>query len=130
MALADTSFFIDLLNGEPGAKEKLDELIELGEPLWVPAIALHELYYGAYLHANAEEEEQRIRELERALPPVGFSPGAARIAGDLEARQERRGDRTGRADLQIAAIALHRSEPLIARDGDYDGIDGLRVEEY
>lgn len=130
MALADTTFFIDLMAQTHGAVAKLDELVELGEPLWVPSIALHELYYGANQHARADRETDRIRELERALPPVGFPPAAARIAGRIEARMQADGERPGRADVQIAATALARGEAVVTRDERFEAIDGLELERY
>lgn len=130
MALADTTFFIDLMAETDGAVAKLDELIELGEPLWVPSIALHELYDSAHLHTKADRETDRIRELERALPPVGFTPDAARIAGRIEAEMQADGERPDRADIQIAATALARGEAVVTRDERFEAIEGLQVERY
>lgn len=130
MVLADTAFFIDLLVEEDEAVAKLDQLIEIGEPIWIPSIALHELYYGAHLHAEAERERDRIRELERAIPPVPFDAEAARAAGRIEATEEQAGRAPGRADVQIAATALSRGEPVLTRDAWFETVDGLRVETY
>lgn len=130
MALVDTSFIIDLLDDDPDAVGKLDELIEIGESLWVPAIALHELYYGAYLHDEPEEEVARIRELEEALLPIVFSSQAAQLAGRIEANMEAEGQRPGRADVQIAASAIEKGQALVSGDGRFAEIEGLRVESY
>lgn len=130
VAIADTTFLIDLLLGDDGAVDRLDRMIEIGEPLWIPSIALHELYYGAHLHAEADRETARIREMERALPPVGFPAEAARIAGRVEASMAGDGNRPGRADVQIAATALARGDAVVSRDERFGEIDGLRVESY
>lgn len=130
VAIADTSFLIDLLIDRGEAAGKLDELIEIGEPLWVPAISLHELYYGAGLHEASEREHERVRRLEQALPPVPFTAEAARLAGRIEAEMERVGDRPSRADVQIASIALARGEALVTADGGFEHIEGLSLESY
>lgn len=130
MALADTSFLVDLLAGDEGALAKLDQLIQIGEPLWVPAIALHELYDGAGLHQEAEREVERIRKLEGALPPVAFTADAARSAGRIEAAMEQEGRRPSRADVQIAATAIARGEPLVTADHGFEEIEGLQLEAY
>lgn len=130
MAVADTSFLIDVLADDPGAVAKLDELIEIGEPLWTPAIALHELVYGAHLHEESQREVRRVRELAEALPPVAFTADAARIAGRIEAEMEADGDRPGRADVQIAATAIARGDAVLTRDERLAAIDELRVESY
>lgn len=130
MALADTTFLIDLLADEPDAVAKLDQLIETGEPLWTPTITLHELYYGARLHEQHERETDRIQELEAALPPVDFTAKAARLSGKNEARMEKEGHPPGRADVQIAGIALSRGEAVVTRDARFADIQGLLVEGY
>lgn len=130
MAVADTSFFVDLLADEAGAVNKLDELVEVGEPLWTPTIALHELFYGARLHEHSEREVERIREVQAALPPLEFTAEAARIAGRLEAEMEKDGARPGRADVQIAATALAHGDAVLTRDARFEAIEGLRVERY
>lgn len=130
MTLADTAFFIDLMLDDEGAVAMLDHLIEIGEPLWVPAITLHELYYGANLHENVDSEVARVRRIERAIPPVAFTAEAARIAGRVEAEMERAGQRPGRADVQIAAMGLARGEAVLTRDARFDAVDGLQVRAY
>lgn len=130
MAIADTNFLIDVLAGDGAAMALLDRLIEIGEPIWTPAIALHELYYGARLHADPKRETARVRELEQALPPVAFTGEAARVAGRIEAMGEQEGVRPGRADTQIAAIALSRGEPVVTAEEWFDTVDGLPVKRY
>ncbi len=130
MAVADTTFLIDLLADDEGATSKLDELITTGEPLWTPSIALHELYYGARLHARHERETQRIQELEAALPPMPFTAKAAHLSGQHEAAMERDGNPPGRADIQIAGIALARGDPVVTRDARFTDVEGLQVDPY
>lgn len=130
MAVADTTFVIDLLVGDEGALRKLDELVARSEALWLPAVALHELEYGASLHRDAARERQRIRELEAAMPVVPFDAAQARIAGEMEAALELAGKRPGRVDVQVAALGRLRGEPVLTRDRRFPKADGVRVENY
>lgn len=130
MVVADTAFLIDVLVGEPEALDTLDGFVASREPVWIPAPTLHELYYGAGLHHDPEEEEERIAELEDAMPPLPFTPEAARRAGTLEARLERDGERPNRVDVQIAAVALEEGEPVVTRDQGFPAPRELDLETY
>lgn len=130
MVVADTSFLIDVLAGRATAREKLDDLLERQQPVWIPAPALHELYYGARLHRKSAAERKRVEELERAMPPISFDAAAGKLAGILEAELELEGKRPGRVDIQIAAIALVRGEAVVTGEKRFPGPKGLPVERY
>ncbi|MBW3583817.1 MAG: PIN domain-containing protein [Euryarchaeota archaeon] len=130
MTIADTTFIIDILSGDTNALNKLDDLVARNEPLWMPAVVLHELEYGAGLHHDPEAERARIQSLEAALPVVPFDAAQARIAGDLEARLELAGKRPGRVDVQIAALAQTRGESVLTRDERFPHTDEVRIERY
>lgn len=130
MAIADTSFVIDVLAGDEGALRKLDALVERNEPLWLPAVVLQELEYGAGLHHNPKRERARIRDIEGAMPVIAFDAAQARLAGELEAELEREGKRPGRVDVQIAALAHIRREAVLTRDKKFAKHSGAKVEGY
>lgn len=130
MAVADTAFLIDLMAGEERAKRKLQELIALQEPVWLPAPALHELYFGASQARHPRREHQRIEELARALPPLMFDHVAARIAGTYEGEGAARGRQPARADVQVAAIAAAHGEAVLTRDRRFPRPGGLVLDRY
>ncbi len=130
MAVADTSFLIDLMREDPQAVAKLESYTERSVSLWIPAPALHELYYGARRHPEHEREIARIETLEHAVPALPLGPQDARRAGILEAELEADGVPLGIEDVRIAAIALGRGQPVVTRDGGYDRIEGLQVDAY
>lgn len=130
MAIADTTFVIDVLSGDAQALAKLDELVGRNEALWMPAVVLHELEYGASLHRQADRERARIRDVEGAMPVVAFDAAQARTAGAFEAELEIAGKRPGRVDVQVAALARLRGEPVLTRDVRFPKLDGVRVERY
>lgn len=130
MAVADTTFVIDVLAGDAGALRKLDELVGRSEPLWMPAVVLQELEYGATLHRDADRERARIRAVESAMPVVPFDAAQARTAGEMEGALERAGKRPGRVDVQVAALGRLRGEPVLTRDRRFPKVDGVRVEGY
>lgn len=130
MAVADTAFVIDVLSGDEGALRKLDDLVGRNETLWMPAVVLHELEYGASLHKNAKRERDRIRVVEGAMPVVPFDAAQARVAGEMEAQLEQAGKRPGRVDVQVAALARLRVESVLTRDRRFPRVAGVAVESY
>lgn len=99
-------------------------------PLYLPAPALHELYYGAARASRRDDGMARIGVLERSMLVLPFDMGAARIAGTLEADLEAGGRKPGRADVQIAAMALAHGERVLTRDRRFPRAHGLTVESY
>lgn len=130
MVVADTTFLIDVLAGDDMARSKLEGLAATLEPLWIPAPALQELYYGATLHRRAAEERERVEDLESKVPVLPLDARAAKLAGILEGELEAQGRRPSRADVQIAAIALARQEAVLTRDTRFPSPEGLRLVVY
>jgi predicted nucleic acid-binding protein len=130
LAIADTTFVIDVLAGDAGALRKLDELAARNEALWLPAVALHELEYGAGLHRDPQKERRRIREVEGAMPVASFDAAQARLAGEMEAALEKEGKRPGRVGVQVAALGRLRGEAVLTRDRRFPTWGGVRVERY
>jgi tRNA(fMet)-specific endonuclease VapC len=130
VTVTDTRFLIDVLAGHPGAGGALAGLVEQRESLWMPAPVLHELMYGANLHAKPDEEARRVQDLALAVPVIPFDKAAAELAGRLEAELERDGQRPSRVDVQIAATALSRGGAVITRDKTFPRPAGLRVITY
>ena len=61
------------------------------------------------------------------LTVLPFDREAADIFHDLQARHRR----TGTMDLKIAAICIVHDATLLTRNiGDFDGLGGLRVENW
>ncbi|MFA5861760.1 MAG: PIN domain-containing protein [Candidatus Thermoplasmatota archaeon] len=115
MVVADTTFVIDVLAGDEGALRKLDELVGRSEALWLPAVALHELEYGAALHRNPKRERERIREVESAMPVVPFDAAQARLAGEMEAELELSRGASADAGPEVSATSRREGRDLLIR---------------
>jgi predicted nucleic acid-binding protein len=123
-ALLDTSFVIALARGEN---------IALGDPpaeAAISAVTLCGLHHGVLI-ADEVRRPQRLATLVWAerqfevLPVDGtVAPHYARL---VAAARRRRGRRLAVADALIAATAAAHRLPLITRDRDFDGIDGVEV---
>ncbi len=129
--LLDTSFLIDLLDGRPDAVEMTADIDRSGEVLRIPSPALFELWTGARTAVRADSETARIEALLGSYEVASFTAEDARAAGELQASLARAGKPLGTVDVQIAGMALVRSETLVTGDRKLARIGrGLRVRSY
>ena len=93
------------------------------------AVAIGELYKGAYRSANREFHLERIES--KILPAVTVLPydtAVARTYGEIEAQLYQRGAPLADADLQIAATALrHGLELVTGNVRHFDRVPGLLI---
>jgi len=78
------------------------------------AVAIGELYKGAFRSANPDFHIERIEE--KVLPAITVLPfdvSVARVCGHIETQMRRRRMTLAHADLQIAATALHYALELV-----------------
>lgn len=108
---------------------KLDifQLVEPAEPLFLPLVALGELWKGALKSANPPKHLAKIAQLLKIVavlnPDSATAEQYARAAVALEAK----GQPIPENDLWIAAVALELDLPLATRDSHFDRVDGLTV---
>ncbi|WP_255196480.1 type II toxin-antitoxin system VapC family toxin [Halorarius litoreus] len=128
--LLDTSFLIDLMNGDDGAVEKATELERDLVQQRLSSITLFELYYGV---ARAEQSENEREKIERVLASKPVHPADSPVmqkAGRLSGQLMNEGTPVGDGDVIIAATAEIVDEPVLTRNvADFDRL-GVEVETY
>lgn len=121
--LLDTSVAVAHLRG----RIDIRALTVAGEPLFLPLVALGELYKGAEKSARPADNRQLVDDfLQMAAllnPDTATAESYARAAVALEAK----GQVIPENDLWIAAVALECDMPLATRDAHFDRVDGLTV---
>ncbi|MCI4369303.1 MAG: PIN domain-containing protein [Thermoplasmata archaeon] len=114
--LLDSSFLIDLMEGRPEAVALAKSIDSKGDQLRLPAPVLFELWVGVGRTGGRAEDQKRLVDLETAYEKVGFDSGDARAAGELQATLHRSGRALGTVDVQLAGMAIFRSEELVTGD--------------
>ena len=122
--LLDTSVIIALFAGDEAVLGHLEQAAEV----FVPSIALGELYYGAWKSANPRENLNRIDELVSVSAVLGCDALTARFYGKLKNGLRLKGRPIPENDIWIAAIALQHHLTVSTRDEHFREIDGLEVE--
>lgn len=124
--LLDTNILIGLLAGEPTVLAGL----RAAEAVYVPVIALGELYYGARKSARAAANVERVEALAAAAAVLPCDGATAAAYGELKAALRAQGTPIPENDLWIAALARQHALTLVTRDAHFTGVPGLVVERW
>jgi tRNA(fMet)-specific endonuclease VapC len=125
--ILDTDHCVALLRGRLDLRGRAAP----AEDLATTAVTVGELVYGAWNSARPAENLARLDVLLTHLPLLPFDGWAARRFGELRSQLERAGRRVDHLDLQIAAIALERSAPLVTHNRrHFDRVPGLSLEDW
>lgn len=123
--IVDTSYVLDLLDGDRAAFETGQELVAGSTPLKIPTIVVVELFVG-YGATGDEEEAREVENALRGHPVVELNELIARRAGTIAGR-------TGLdfGDAVVGATAKQLGEPVLTRNvGDFERIDSVETVVY
>jgi tRNA(fMet)-specific endonuclease VapC len=125
-ALLDTSVVIALARGEVDA----DGLEAAPDEVVVSAVTIAGLHHGVLVASPAvlAQRLHTLRFVEERCVVLSVDTRVAVHYGRIAADARRlRGRRIGLGDGLIAATAVAHGLPLYTRDGDFDGLPGLRA---
>jgi hypothetical protein len=129
--ILDTSFLIDLFDGQQDASEKGLELSATQTVQRVPAPVVMELSYGAEF--GGDEERRNVRNALRMYPVVEQDETIAHRAGQLLARADQQTDGESgidKIDPMVAAVSDIYDEPVLTANIEHFGRLGVEVEAY
>ena len=124
--LLDSRVVIAYLRGKLDLRQK----IAPDEPLFLPLVALGELYKGALKSERPAENLARISELLAVLAVLNPDGRTAMKYAEISAALERAGQPIPENDLWIAAVAVECDMPLATRDAHFDRVPGLAVLDW
>jgi tRNA(fMet)-specific endonuclease VapC len=124
--LLDTSILIALFADETLVKEKLAQASEV----FIPSIAVGELYYGVWKSQRRQENIAQVDELVAESVVLSCNVGAARWYGEVKNVLRLKGRPIPENDLWIAAIAMEHDLVVATQDAHFEEIDNLKVERW
>lgn len=135
MTVADTDFFIDLMDASrahhEGAHERAEEHAADGRPLSMTPVTRFELFTGTERYVEPAEERARVQELLDRYASLPLSPDSADRAGKIHGRLHREGQPIGGFDALIAGVALEHGQAVLTRNVDaFERVQGLKVKTY
>jgi len=129
--IQDTSFIIDVLNGDEGALARLDAIEAERRPEKVSAITVLELYEGIVQTDRPEDEQEAVLGVLDSKTILAADAGIMRRAGRLSGELIANGEQIDREDCIIAATALSEGEAVVTRnEGHFERIPRLDVVSY
>lgn len=128
--LLDTSFLIDLMNGDQEAIATARELEADLVQQRLSAMTLFELYYGVARSVQSEAEREKIEGVLASKPIHPADASVMRKAGRLSGALANDGTPVGDGDVIIGATADIVGEPVLTRNVDDFERLGVDVERY
>ncbi|MCW1887797.1 PIN domain-containing protein [Luteolibacter flavescens] len=124
--LLDSSVIIAHLRG----KIDLFQFVAADEPLFMPLVALGELWKGALKSADPAKNNARIESILRVVSVLDPDSATALHYARASVALEAKGRPIPENDLWIAAVALELDMPLATSDAHFDRIDGLTILKW
>ena len=125
--LLDTNAVIGLLGGNAGVLAGVRR--HAPQDFGIPAIAAHELFYGAYRSARQAQNLALLDGLQ--LGVLEFDKEDARQAGKIRAMLAATGKPIGPYDVLIAGQALARGLVLVTHNvSEFSRVADLQVEDW
>jgi tRNA(fMet)-specific endonuclease VapC len=130
--LLDTNACIAVINGRPPAvRQRLRDVLESGERVVIPSVAVFELWYGVAKSTRIDANTERLALFLGQLDTVSFDRADAQAAGIIRARLEQSGTPIGAYDTLIAGQAIRHGMILVTANlAEFDRVPGLHRENW
>lgn len=129
--ILDTSFLIDLMDGDDDAEKRKDRLLSEHEAFKVSAATIFELWTGIYACVESGEEKSKVLNALAGIDVVNATKAVAEKAGEIHGILIKEGKVIDSMDALIASSAILENEPVLTRNvKDFGKVKGLRVEVY
>lgn len=130
--LLDTNAFSDMMRSHPQVNARLAGVVATDRVITCP-IVRGEIRYGIERLPQGKrriEIENNAASLFAIIPCEPMPEAAGDCYARLRVQQQRKGVAMDENDFWIAATALSLGAVLVSRDGDFQQIAGLAVEDW
>jgi tRNA(fMet)-specific endonuclease VapC len=124
--LLDTNIVIALFAGEATTVKHMGR----ARAVFVPAVVIGELLYGAFKSAHVRENVTRVEEFAAANTILACDLETARHYGQIKDQLRRKGRPPPENDLWIAALARQHRLTLVSRDTHFHEMERLPVKVW
>jgi tRNA(fMet)-specific endonuclease VapC len=124
--ILDTSIIIALFNKD----KDIHSHIIFADEIYIPCIAVGELYYGAYKSTKAAINLRQINRFVLQNTVLSCDTKTAKIYGDIKNSLKKIGKPIPENDIWIAALAKLHSLVLVTRDTHFSVIEGLETRDW
>ena len=114
--LLDTNIIISLFAKDPQIHDRIANVQEV----FVPCIAIGELYFGAYRSLKVQENLNRIDEFALNNTVLVCNTDTAKKYGAIKNRLKEKGEPIPENDIWISAIAQQYELTLVTKDSHFE----------
>ncbi|MCL5673276.1 MAG: type II toxin-antitoxin system VapC family toxin [Deltaproteobacteria bacterium] len=122
--ILDTNVIISLFSEDTA----LNEYILNADEVFIPCIAIGELYYGACKSSKIQENLNKIDEFAAGNIILPCDTNTAMIYGDIKNALKEKGKPIPENDIWIAAIARQYDLILITKDNHFSFVEKIHIE--
>jgi len=119
--LLDTNIVIALFAQDASVLQQL----ETADEIFIPAVVLGELYFGANKSKRAANNLTRLDEFTLSNIILGCDVETAKIYGSIKNKLRETGHPIPENDIWIAATAIQHQLTLVTRDSHFDFVENL-----
>jgi tRNA(fMet)-specific endonuclease VapC len=123
--LVDTNILIDFFNGNSSFQKKLEKL-----RVFVPAIVLGELYFGAEKSKNIRKNLRKIDDFFEFCTILEVNSITAKFYAQIKKSLQKAGRPIPENDIWIAAIAFQHKLSLATNDKHFAFVKNLKIENW
>ena len=128
--ILDTDIIIYWMNNKyPNIRRKIENIPD--DNIFISAITVAELYFGAYNSSRVQENCQLLDELVPELNVISFDKECGKTFGKIKSDLKSKGEIINDSDLFIASIVLTRKLILVTNnDKHFKRIKGIKLENW
>jgi len=104
--------------------------LQTRQRLYLPLIALGELYTGAYRSAVPQRQIEQIARFLKMVAVLRPDETTAEYFGQIHAELAKAGTPIPQNDVWIAALAREHQLPLVTFDAHFNHVSGLNVQTW
>lgn len=124
--LLDTNIIIALFAKDTSIHKRMADV----EEIFVPCMAIGELYFGAYSSSKAQDNLARIDEFALNNAVLTCNTDTAKRYGEIKNNLKEKGQPIPENDIWIAALAQQYFLTLVTRDAHFGVVKNLNVETW
>jgi tRNA(fMet)-specific endonuclease VapC len=123
--ILDSNVIIDFFRGN----NNLLQLLETSKSVYVPAIVLGELIFGAQNSLNTAKHLSQVDDFISKISILNIDASTAIFYGKIKFQLKKDGKPIPENDIWIAAIAVQYKTELVTNDKHFKNIKSLKIKE-
>lgn len=124
--LLDTNAIIALQRND----EALKMLLNISSDVFVPSVAIGELYYGAYKSHRVEDNRRNIAAFVANRVVINVDIDTADVYGQIKQALRAKGRPIPENDIWIAALAIQFDLVLVTDDAHFSEVENLQWQRW